>query len=237
MPMTDSDLAEIVEISGFRLDRGRRLLTRSNGKPVPLPTKAFDTLLYLVSHPGRVVDKHDLLDAVWPGITVEENTLNHAISAIRRALGDQRSKPRYIATIQGRGYQFVATVTTKTGSSAEPDMFGRMRRGTVVTMGATAGIVALAVLLTLSGFVPSRLLNSKDFTAYEVGLTTILTNDSGLELDPALSPDGLFYAYTDGPIGQTDIFVRSVAGDEAFNLTQNLAGTHSWPRWSPDGMT
>jgi TolB-like protein/DNA-binding winged helix-turn-helix (wHTH) protein/Flp pilus assembly protein TadD len=87
----------------------RRLLR--DGAPVPLTPKAFDTLLALVRQRGRTVEKDDLMKKVWPGAVVEENNLNQNITALRKSLGDSRHDSRYIATIPGLGYRFVADVS------------------------------------------------------------------------------------------------------------------------------
>jgi len=251
--MTDSDVIDVVEFSGFRLDRGRRRLTGPDGDAVALTSKAFDTLSYLVANPGRVVDKQELLDAVWPGVAVEENTLNHAISAVRRALGDCRNEPRFIATIQGRGYQLVAPVQaagaqawrdsgsdTRVTPSAESSAgaakpLGRFGGGSLA-LGMTIGVLILAAaLLALTGYPPgSRFSNPETAIEYQVGRTVWVTRDSTLELDPVMSADGRFIAYAEGSIGQTDIVVRDVITDQTENLTEGLPGAHGWPRWSPD---
>lgn len=94
----------------FRLDTARRVLQGADGAAIELPPRAFDTLVYLLEHPGRLLGKSELMKAVWPNVVVEENNLNQMISAIRRALGDSSDKPRYIVTVPGRGYQFVEAV-------------------------------------------------------------------------------------------------------------------------------
>jgi len=100
----------VFEFGEFRLDpRQRRCIRRADGQPVPLKARSFDTLLYLVRHAGALVEKSALLQALWPGTVVEENSLNKQISAIRRALGDDGDA--YIVTVPGRGYQFVMPVT------------------------------------------------------------------------------------------------------------------------------
>src|SRR6478672_4335129 len=100
----------LYEFGDFRLDRGKRLLRRRDGVIVPLAAKAFETLAYLVEHAGRVVDKEELIRAVWPDTAVEENNLTQNISLLRRLFGESRGEHRYIATVPGRGYQLVATV-------------------------------------------------------------------------------------------------------------------------------
>src|SRR4051794_25852758 len=98
----------------FRLDvRERRLLR--GGQAVPLRTKVFDTLRVLAEHAGRLLTKHELMQTVWPDAAVEENNLNHNISTLRRALGEQATGQRFIETVPRVGYRFVADVSTASG--------------------------------------------------------------------------------------------------------------------------
>ncbi len=101
----------IYEFGDFLLDAGKRLVRRRHGPLVPLTPKVFDTLLYLVQHCGMVVEKDRLMAAVWPDAIVEENNLNQHISALRRVLGESPGSHRFIVTVPGRGYRFVADVT------------------------------------------------------------------------------------------------------------------------------
>lgn len=94
----------------FRLDTRTRELREGEGAPLPLTAKAFDTLCYLIEHRQRLVGKDELLGAIWPGRVVEENNLTQAIAALRRALGTNAGEHRYIVTVPGRGYQFIADV-------------------------------------------------------------------------------------------------------------------------------
>lgn len=97
-------------IDPFRVDLIRRQVVAADGSVLALAGRAYDVLVYLIENRERIVSKDDLLRAVWPNVVVEENNLNQAVSAVRRALGDQRDAPRFIATIAGRGYRFVANV-------------------------------------------------------------------------------------------------------------------------------
>jgi Tol biopolymer transport system component/DNA-binding winged helix-turn-helix (wHTH) protein len=110
---------QLYEFGPFRLDPVKRRLLR-DGEPVPLTPKAFDTLLALVQQSGRTVEKDDLMRRVWPGAIVEENNLNQNITALRKCLGDSRQASRYIATIPGLGYRFVAEVKTAPAVESEP---------------------------------------------------------------------------------------------------------------------
>src|SRR5215208_6998116 len=105
------DEDRVFEFEKFRLDASKRLFFDAD-EPVPLMPKAFDILCYLVEHAGSVVEKNDLMDAIWPDTAVEENNLTQNISALRKVLGGKHRENRFIATVPGRGYKFVADVET-----------------------------------------------------------------------------------------------------------------------------
>ena len=109
---------EVYEFGDYRLDVARRTLTRSSGQPIHLKPKAFDVLRYLVEHAGELVEKRTLIAGAWPGVVVEEHNLNKTVSVLRRTLGDDPEAQEYIATIPGRGYQFVRPVVPSVARSA-----------------------------------------------------------------------------------------------------------------------
>jgi DNA-binding winged helix-turn-helix (wHTH) protein len=87
-----------------------RLLERG-GSPVPLGGRAFDLLCLLISRPGDIVSKDELMTKIWPNVTVEEANLRFHISVLRRVLGDRQRGARYVINVRGRGYSFVASVS------------------------------------------------------------------------------------------------------------------------------
>jgi DNA-binding winged helix-turn-helix (wHTH) protein/TolB-like protein/tetratricopeptide (TPR) repeat protein len=101
--------ADVYEFGEYQVDVARQVLTH-NGHAVPLTPRVFTTLLCLVRHYGSVVAKDELMRTVWPDTFVEENNLNQNVSTLRRVLGEVRGENRYILTVPGQGYQFVATV-------------------------------------------------------------------------------------------------------------------------------
>lgn len=100
----------IYEFDNFCVDAGRRLLLNGGDEPIALTPKIFDTLLYLVSHSGQVIEKGELMSSIWPDTIVEENNLNKNISVLRHVLGENPGEHRYIVTVPGKGYKFVASV-------------------------------------------------------------------------------------------------------------------------------
>ncbi len=102
--------AHIYKFGEFRLCAAKRLLLRDNNEAVLLTPKVFDTLLYLIKHAGRIINKDELMREIWTDTIVEENNLNKNISVLRRVLGEKHGENRFIATVPGHGYKFVASV-------------------------------------------------------------------------------------------------------------------------------
>lgn len=96
------------EFGPYRLDTGERVLMRE-GQLVPLTPKSFETLLVLVESGGRIIDKEELLNKIWPDTFVEEVSLAKNISLLRKTLGEDVAH-HYIETFPRRGYRFVADV-------------------------------------------------------------------------------------------------------------------------------
>lgn len=116
----DSNERRVYQFGDFVLEGAkRRLSRRESGEPITLTAKTFDTLLYLVEHRDEVLSKDRLLNAVWPGVVVEENSLTQSVSALRQVLGETPGTNRYVATVPRQGYRFVAEVT-----EAEPPAAG-----------------------------------------------------------------------------------------------------------------
>src|SRR6266436_5270588 len=99
-----------ISFGPFRLFAARRLLLEGE-QPVRLGSRAFDILAALVERVGEVSSKEELIARAWPETFVEEANLKIQVSALRRALGDGQGGQRYIVTVPGRGYNFVAPVT------------------------------------------------------------------------------------------------------------------------------
>src|SRR5262245_12899481 len=95
-----------IEFGRFKVVRHRRELL-TDGRPVELGGRAFDTLLALIDARGTVLDKDELMSRVWPDRVVEENNLQAQISMLRKVFGADR---HLIRTVAGRGYQFTGEV-------------------------------------------------------------------------------------------------------------------------------
>ena len=162
-----SNPVRFYEFDRFRIDTKRRLLMRDGG-PIAIKAKALDTLVLLVQHAGRLLEKEELMNGLWPDTAVEEANLTQNIFEVRKALGEVPGEQRFIATVARRGYRFVAEVRAiGDEASARDDLAAgdgqskaplvgpeRFARRTVIYAG-----VAAAIVLSLVGtglYVASR---------------------------------------------------------------------------------
>ena len=99
-----------ISFGSFRLVPAERLLLNGD-RPVHLGGRALDILIALVERASEVITKDELIQRVWPNATVDEGSLRFHISLLRKALGDGESGARYVVTLQGRGYCFVAPIS------------------------------------------------------------------------------------------------------------------------------
>jgi TolB-like protein/Tfp pilus assembly protein PilF len=170
----------VYEFGAFRLDSRRRLLlTRSSGQSIALTAKAMDTLLHLVERAGEVVEKQALMNAIWPNVRVEENSLSQCISALRRALGEDPSDHQFIVTAPGRGYRFIAELQTAAAAKfAEPVV-------TSASTDSTAGVSRIRSLAVL----PFKPLSTSDqHESLALGMADALISRLGGLRGVAVSP-------------------------------------------------
>jgi DNA-binding winged helix-turn-helix (wHTH) protein len=201
-----SDPADL-QFGSFRMSlRERRLL--QNGQEVPLTPKAFDTLQFLITNAGHLVEKQDLMKAVWGDVFVDENTLNQNIFTIRKALGDAS----FIENVPRRGYRFAAAVTTPepipqpaSGSLAGPNRIGPGGKIGFSWITAVAVVAAVAIAAWVYAARPPG--NPLDGATYKR-----FTNFEGDELNGAISPDGKFVAFVSDRNGSFDNWLGEATG-------------------------
>ncbi len=153
--MPDSGL---VTFGPFTLSPSARLLLR-DGEPVVLGSRPLDLLISLVERAGEVVSHQELLSRAWPGLTVDPVNLRVSIAHLRHVLGDRARGERYVATVPGRGYCFVAPVAGD-ASPARVTAVGALQAGAgnpppqiPHVVGREADIVELCRLLALQRFI------------------------------------------------------------------------------------
>ncbi|MBS1794514.1 MAG: PD40 domain-containing protein [Acidobacteria bacterium] len=229
----------------FEIDARRRVLLR-DGQPVALKPKAFDLLVALVERRGAVVSKDELLDAVWENSFVEEKNLTVHIAALRKALGEGKNEHRFIATVPGTGYKFVAPLhefdsdliieterierivveervdDKKSGEDSKHS--GRSRQKIII-------LSALFILLLFSfGYVWQK--NGRS-ASVPVSVRRLTTN--GQVQLAALSPDGKLYAYVKNDAEKSSLRLGYVAGGNEIELRAADETDYHQLAFGPDG--
>ena len=145
-------IKDCYEFGPFRFDAGKQTLTRE-GEPIRLKAKACELLKVLLAHHGEALDKERLMTLLWPDTAVEENNLTVHMTALRKALGERPNDRRYIVTIPGRGYRFVAEVRVSASPEAvapapkaEPRPTHEPRPRRLLRFGAVAALSAALVV-------------------------------------------------------------------------------------------
>jgi DNA-binding winged helix-turn-helix (wHTH) protein len=111
--------SDAFDFGDFHLDLANRRLSR-DGETVELNARYLDALALLVRDHGRLVSKDRFLQEVWRGTPVTDEALTQCIRSIRRQLGDDASRPRFIETVPKYGYRFIASVSSDVTSKASP---------------------------------------------------------------------------------------------------------------------
>ncbi|MEZ5426865.1 MAG: winged helix-turn-helix domain-containing protein [Pyrinomonadaceae bacterium] len=234
------------EFYEFLLDTREKMLFR-DGKPVPITPKAFQLLLTLVENHGRLVEKEELMKAVWADSFVEEGNLTFTIRLLRKALGDQRRKPRFIETVPRRGYRFIAevrkpaekTVSDDESESAivettpEEKSSGASRSSKKIALTAFA---VLAVGLIFAGF--WYLIKRGSDTSAPVLSTTFSAeklSTNGKVFHVVISPDGKNVVYTNVSSGRTGVWLRQLDSTNNVEIIPPLEDFYGKLALSPDG--
>ena len=213
----------VVRFGAFELNLRAKELRR-RGLKIKLQNQPFQILAMLLEQPGEVVMREQLHQKLWrDGTLVDfEHGLNAAMQRLRQALGDSAERPRFVETLAGHGYRFIAPVAA--AQVAPPQ---KQRRWLPIS----AAILCLALLggvafLIYEGPHPAP-------TPAQRALTR-LTFDSGLQSGATWSPDGRFIAYSSDRGGKFDIYVQQVGSTNPARVTTRPG--HNWqPDWSPDG--
>jgi len=171
----------VSEFPPFRLDRANQCVwqaTPDGGHSrLNLRPRAYDMLQYLVDNAGRLVTHDEFLDALWQNVTVQPEVLKGHMLSIRAALGDDPANPRFIETLRGRGYRFIAPLLARTPVNAT-DNAGKPADGTFV--GRTPQLNKLKTLFDEACAGESRIV----FVAGEPGIgKTTLVNQFLESLD------------------------------------------------------
>ena len=132
----------------FVLDPAQRRLWRS-GEPVELNSRYFDALALLAREPGILISKDRFMAEVWRGVPVTDEALTQCVRALRRQLGDDAARPRFIETVPKHGYRFIAPVSAQGEAPAPAPVAGSGLRRLLLLGGA--GTLGGGVAGTIGG--------------------------------------------------------------------------------------
>jgi Tol biopolymer transport system component/DNA-binding winged helix-turn-helix (wHTH) protein len=216
-------------------DRGGFRLTRA-GRPVRVEPKVLEVLAHLIDNRGRLVEKRELLGAVWGDTAVSEGALTRAIAQLRKAIGDDAREGRYLETVPTRGYRFLAEVATvgngaETGPVLPPDAAPtprkRRRAWTVLSLALVA--------LTVSALAGWWIGHERGSRPRPQPRRVLVSSWIGFNGFPTFSPDGGSLAFASDRSGKLEIYVRPLApGAREVQVTTDGHGNVQ-PAWSPDG--
>jgi DNA-binding winged helix-turn-helix (wHTH) protein len=166
-------LAEgVFEFGEFTVDPTQRRLSRG-GETLEVSSRYLDALTLMLQHPGQLIKRERFLDEVWAGVPVTDEALSQCITNLRRLLGDDAARPRFIETVPKHGYRFVAVVETKEGAQSNRAAISPSRSwGNIVTLGAAGA--AGGVLAGMGGGFLYGLGASPDPLHPSVGATSFL---------------------------------------------------------------
>lgn len=135
-----------IRFGEFSLDPANRQLVHGN-KPIDLGGRYLDVLILLASAPGQLITKDRLHDQIWRGVPVTDEALSQAIMALRKALGDDASRPRFIETVPRHGYRFIGLIEPRAVASPSPPPVSRSTSHMLV--GGMIGAVATGLAVGL----------------------------------------------------------------------------------------
>ena len=217
----------------FTVDREQKVLLR-NGNPLPLAPKVFDTLLILIDNSGRIVEKKELMNRLWPDTFVEESNLTFNIQQLRKALGDDARRPRFIETVARRGYRFIAQVEESTAhiSGTDPSIAiakpakaaaaSKVHRRSYLTF-VVLGSVAVAAVGMALWFGRGR---SNASSSSAPILSTPFKSEkftTGGLVNVAITPDGKYVAYTSETGGKQSVWLRQLETSENIQIVPPIA--------------
>jgi eukaryotic-like serine/threonine-protein kinase len=242
------------EFEGFRLDTVLQLLSSPTGEPIPLPSRAFEALRYLVERSGELVEKSALMRAVWPHAVVEENNLNQCIFTLRKVFGEAAGERKFILTVPGRGFKFVAPVNVIPNPGYVPTIADSSARHAGPAPAEPAPAIPAAaparkwrqkrwvVLAVVAGTILSIGAARFFISALSPAVTSSaeyeeLTDMADSATAPVLSSDGHLLAFISGGdpfLSAGQIWVRLLPDGEPVQLT-HTSGLVFAPTFTPDG--
>ncbi len=222
----------VLDLDSYRLERA--------GVPLSLEPKVFNLLALMVQRPGHLFTKQEIFEALWPDTAVTDHALTRVVAQLRRALGDEAREARYLETVPTRGYRWIKEVeeaheapTEAPGTRHEAPII-MATRAPGLAAAFVLGLVTLGFLAWAQGRAPAAAddtrVGSRD-PKWPVQLTTF----AGLDMHPAMSPQGDAIAFVSDRSGSFEIYVRGLSGGAGEVPLTSDGAQNLHPVWSPDG--
>jgi Tol biopolymer transport system component/DNA-binding winged helix-turn-helix (wHTH) protein len=231
---------QFYEFANFRLDPSEKVLLRS-GVAVPLTPKVFDTLEILVENTGKLLEKEELMQRIWQDHFVEESNLTSNIKTLRKALGDDASKPRFIETVPRRGYRFIAEVKETVNENGGGQIASRSTEGhssdsprSKRSLFAIATVIILGMIAFGFWFAKSKgLAAAASVLSAPFASEKLSTN--GKVFRAVISSDGKNVVYTNGIEGKQSVWLRQLDTGNNVEIIPPSDNFYFGLALSPDG--
>ena len=237
------------EFDGFRLDVSEKNLSR-DAAVIPLTPKVFDTLQIFVENAGRLLEKEFLMQEIWRGSFVEENSLASNIKTLRKVLGDSASEPRFIETVPRRGYRFIAEVKKispetevepppKPHLSSNEKNFAPPKTPTYPYFSIAAVSLLFIGVLTLAGWLTGahggKAAGSKEAVILSAPFALEKISASGKVYNAVITPDGKSAIYTNVVGDKQSVWLRQIDSGSNLEIIPQSDAVYFGLAISPDG--
>ncbi len=233
------------EFAGFRLDLSEKLLL-SGGSMVPLAPKVFDTLNVLIENAGHLLEKDELIRKIWEGRFVDDSNLTFNIKMLRKALGDDAAKPRFIETVPRRGYRFIAEVgevfieaeidSVRREQSPLPAGHNSSQRSTKRFYAAFAAVGVLLIGMFVFGSWLARSGNrAVAAPVLHAPFRSEKLSTNGQVVHALITPDGKNVVYTNGISDRQSVWLRQLETGNNVEIIPTSDNVYAGLAVSPDG--
>jgi Tol biopolymer transport system component/DNA-binding winged helix-turn-helix (wHTH) protein len=223
----------VLDLDSYRLERA--------GVSLSLEPKAFNLLVLMIQRPGHLFTKQEIFEALWPDTAVTDHALTRVVAQLRRVLGDEAREARYLETVPTRGYRWIKEAAPldppkrpQESSGAKADQTDTRRVLPGMSAAFALGLVSLGFLAWTQGQLPAAADESR-VVSRDPKWPVQVTTHSGLDMHPAMSPQGDAIAFVSDRSGSFEIYVRGLSGASGEVPLTSDGAQNLQPAWSPDG--
>src|SRR5687768_7429289 len=194
----------------------------------------------MIQRPGHLFSKQEIFEALWPDTAVTDHALTRVVAQLRRVLGDEAREARYLETVPTRGYRWIRDVEHADPPFSAPSSTHEAPRLDTPRLSGMAaalvlGITVLAFLSWAQRHQPTAAAVESPGAVRDPKWPVQLTTHAGLDMHPAMSPQGDAIAFVSDRSGSFEIYVRSLSGGSGEVPLTSDGRQNLHPAWSPDG--